>query len=112
MHKAVIPLAFVLLMAMPMPGALPATSHYRTFMGNISDSMCGLKHMMAGKTPKECTNECVRMGAKYVLADEAEHKVYNLSDQAKAKPFAGENVRVAGTLKGDTIEVRSISAAR
>ena len=27
----------------------------QTFVGNISDSMCGLKHMMPGKSDKECT---------------------------------------------------------
>lgn len=57
---------------------------------------------------KQCTRECVHMGSKLVLADEAHQKVYALSDQAKAMPFAGEDVRVLGTLKRYTIEVTSI----
>jgi len=32
----------------------------KTFVGNISDSMCGLKHMMPGKSDKECTVECCK----------------------------------------------------
>ena len=86
------------------------SAHPQTFTGKISDSMCGLKHMMAGKTDKECTVECVQMGDKYVLADEAHQKVYNLSDQAKPKAFAGQQVKVVGTLQGDTIQVTSIRA--
>ncbi len=84
----------------------------QTFVGNVSDSMCGLKHMMAGKSDKECTLECVKNGSKLALADTASGKVYELSDQVKAKDFAGQKVKVTGTLKGKTIEVASIEAAQ
>lgn len=83
----------------------------QTFVGNVSDSMCGLKHM-AGKSDKECTLECVKNGSKLALADTASRKVYELSDQVKAKDFAGQKVKVTGTLKGKTIEVASIEAAQ
>ncbi|MGH9446528.1 MAG: DUF5818 domain-containing protein, partial [Terriglobia bacterium] len=89
-------------------GARAAARGRRVFTGNISDSACGLHHTM-GSSAKQCTLMCVRMGSKFVLANETDHKVYALSDQAKAKPFAGENVRVVGTLKGSTIEVSSIT---
>ncbi|MGH9452559.1 MAG: DUF5818 domain-containing protein [Terriglobia bacterium] len=112
MRKAMLPIAFVLLLGMPALAAPAPAGPNTTFAGNISDSMCGLKHTMAGESPKQCTEACVKMGAKYVLADESAHKVYNLSDQAKAKPYAGQNVRVSGTLKGDTIQVKAITAAK
>jgi uncharacterized protein DUF5818 len=83
----------------------------KTFTGEISDKMCGLKHMMAGSA-KECTLKCVDSGSKFVLADTANNKVYDLSDQTKPKEFAGQKVKVTGTLKGDTIEVVSIEAAQ
>ena len=83
----------------------------KTFVGNISDSMCGLKHMMPGKSDKECTLECVKAGSKYVLADPADGKVYQLSDQKKPEAFAGQKVKVTGTLKGDTITVTAIKPA-
>ena len=83
----------------------------KTFVGAISDSMCGLKHMMPGGD-KACTEECVKGGSKYVLADAAHGKVYQLSDQEKAKPFPGAKVKVTGTLKGDTIEVKSIQPVK
>jgi uncharacterized protein DUF5818 len=83
----------------------------QTFTGNISDSMCGLKHMMPGRD-KACTEACVKEGSKYVLADSAHQKVYQLSDQTKPKDFAGQKVKVTGSLKGDTISVDSIEAAK
>ena len=93
--------------------ALPSPAQkIHVFTGNISDSACGLQHMMASDSPLKCTLECINMGAKFVLADETHHRVYALSDQAKAKPFAGEKVVVKGTLKGAMIEVRSIAAAK
>lgn len=82
----------------------------KTFVGNISDSMCGLKHMMPGDA-KGCTLGCVNKGSKFVLADTAHNKVYELSDQEKPKEFAGQKVKVTGTLSGKTINVASIQAA-
>lgn len=83
----------------------------KTFVGNISDSMCGVKHMMPGGD-KACTLECVKGGSKYVLADPATGKVYELSDQKKPAEFAGEKVKVTGTLKGKLITVTTIEAAK
>lgn len=80
----------------------------KTFVGSISDSMCGVKHMMPGGD-KACTDACVKAGAKYILADAARNKVYNLNDQKKAAAYSGEKVKVTGTLDGDTIQVTSIA---
>lgn len=88
-----------------------ATGKQQTFVGNISDSMCGLKHMMPGGD-KACTLECVKGGSKFVLADPAAGKVYQLSDQTKPRDFAGQKVKVTGTLKDDSITVTSIAAAQ
>ena len=94
-------------LAAPNPGG-----KQKTFIGNISDSMCGLKHMMPGQSDKDCTLECAKGGSKFVLADPASGKVYELSDQEKPKEFAGQKVKLTGTLKGKTIEVASIEAAQ
>ena len=90
---------------------LAGPARQKTFTGEISDSMCGAKHMMSGSA-KDCTEKCVSGGSKYVLADTATGKVYQLSDQQKPKQFAGEKVKVTGSLKGDTIEVGAIEAAK
>ena len=82
----------------------------QTFTGAISDSMCGPSHMMPGSA-KDCTLKCVENGSKFVLVD-PNGKVYQLSDQTKPRAFAGQNVKITGTLSGDTITVSSIAAAK
>jgi len=43
-----------------------------------------------------------------VLYDQENEKLYNLDDQAKVSTFAGQRVRIAGTLDGNNIIVRDI----
>ena len=91
-----------------------AGSAAQTWTGVISDDMCGAKHtMMPGKSDKECTLACVKMGAKYVLVVDGK-TIYQLSDQKAPEPFAGDRVKVTGKLdpKTKTIEVASIKAAK
>lgn len=92
-------------LTLPAPAVPPAT----TFVGSIGDSMCGAKHM-PGESAKDCTLGCVKEGSKFILIDPS-GKVYQLSDQKTPEKFAGANVKVTGTLKGDTITVTSIVAA-
>jgi hypothetical protein len=99
-----------LLLAASLSFAAPGKDPAKTFVGSIGDSMCGAKHMMAGESDKNCTLECVKGGAKYILIDSS-GKIYQLSDQKKPEQFAGAKVTVTGTLKGDTIAVTSIVAA-
>ena len=85
----------------------------KTLVGYISDSMCGLKHMSGMGDDKNCTLVCVKGGSKFVLADRDHKRVYNLdkAGQEKAREFAGQKVKVIGTLNGKTIRVRAIEAA-
>jgi hypothetical protein len=97
------------------------TSAEKTVLtGVISDSICARagSHKEAmqmdkemGKTAAACTIACVeKNGAKYVLYDAKAKKVYRLSDQAEAKKFAGQSVKVTGTLKKNQVTVESIVA--
>jgi Protein of unknown function (DUF5818) len=84
----------------------------QTFVGVVSDEMCALDHtaMRMGPTDAECTHACVEEhDAAYVLADDT--RIYRLSDQSRAKPFAGRKVKVVGTLDAatNTIAVTSIT---
>ena len=94
-----------------------AAQSQQTFVGTITDDMCANKDghatMRMGPTDAECTKACVAAhGAEYVLADGT--NVYTLSDQKTPEKFAGQRVRVAGTLDAKTkkIQVQSISAAK
>jgi hypothetical protein len=96
--------------------ALAAAPASRTFTGTITDNMCGKaghSQMRMGPTDAECTTACVSAhGATYVLYDGK--NVYALSDQRTPETFAGQRVRVVGTLdsKTMTIQVDSMTKAK
>ena len=96
--------------------ALAAAPGKQTFTGTITDSMCenaDHSHMRMGPTDAECTVACVAAhGATYVLSD-GKH-VYTLSNQQPPEKFAGQKVRVKGSLdaKTRTIRVDSITAVK
>ena len=78
--------------------------------GIISDSMCGKKHMLPGKTDAHCIQECIKSGSSYALV--VGTKVYTLAAKPQAiAPFAGKHVHIEGSLKDSTITVTSISEA-
>lgn len=94
-----------------------AAPKQKTFTGEIMDSQCakmGSHEMMLKKegmgdknlnepiAKKMCTQNCVKMGGKYVLFDSANKKVYQLDDQTRPEQFAGAPVKVKGTLDKST----------
>jgi hypothetical protein len=95
------------------PGMAAGSS--QTFTGKISDAMCGAKHMEEGIAPAACVRACVQKGTKYALV--VADKVYALetSDHAALdhlSKLAWEEARVTGTANGDTISVKSVTAAK
>ncbi len=92
-----------------------AAGNTQTFTGKVSDAMCGAKHMEAGIAPAACVRACVQKGAKYALV--VGDKVYTLdtSDQAalaELNKLAWEQAKVTGAANGDTISVKSVTAAK
>jgi Protein of unknown function (DUF5818) len=96
--------------------SLSAAPAGRTFTGVITDDMCGMgdhSQMRMGPTDAECTMACIGAhGATFVLYDGTQS--YALSDQRTPEQFAGQRVRVTGTLDAKTkkIHVESIRAAQ
>ncbi len=95
------------------PGVAAGSS--QTFTGKVSDAMCGAKHMEGNLAPAACVRACVQKGAKYALV--VSDKVYALdtSDQAaldNLSKLAWEEAKVTGTANGDTISVKSVTAAK
>ena len=85
----------------------------QTFTGVITDSMCGKNHAAMKITPdSKCAQECAKAGSKYALFDST--NVYVLSDQKAPEQFAGQKVRISGTLyeKTKILKVDSITAVR
>ena len=90
-----------------------AAAKPQTFTGEVSDSMCGAKHMMDNKA--ECTRTCVSKGSNYALV--VGDKVYTLNTTDKAaldklNTLAGEQAKVIGTANGDAIDVSKVAAAK
>ena len=96
--------------------SLSAAPAKQTFTGVITDDMCAKgdhAQMQMGPTDADCTRACVDIhGAQYVLYDGKAAHV--LSDQKGADTFAGQKVRVTGTLDPKTgrIAVDSIAAMK
>lgn len=91
----------------------------RTFHGEVADSQCSmnvhsltrsheemLKSKSMGGNPASCTLYCIRyMGGEFVLAMKSE--VYYL-DNPSAQNFAGEKVKVTGTLDPKTRTIHAL----
>ena len=87
--------------------AVPRVYAAQPLDGVISDSMCGRKHMIAGKTPAQCVAECTRNNSRYVLV--TKDKIYTLEGKLQTvAPFSGKHVHIDGTLNGNTVTVASI----
>jgi len=86
----------------------------QTFKGEVSDALCGKKHMMEGDAAS-CTRACVGKGSSYALV--VGDKVYTLDAKDKASlaeldKLAGKQAKVMGTADGDTIAVSSVASAK
>jgi streptogramin lyase len=85
----------------------------QTFVGVITDTMCGKDHSMMKDPPDgKCVLDCVKAGAKYAIHDGK--AVYALSDQETPAKYAAQKVKVVGILdpKTNVIKVESIQAAK
>ena len=101
----------------------PIAAGERTFRGEIADTQCALNVHSLSKSHKEmigmkpdlktdadCARFCVKeRGGKFVL--QSKEKVYRLDKPDEAEPFAGQQVKIVGTLdaKTNTITVLSVT---
>ena len=106
MTKCLRSVLFVLLLM----SSISAIAAPQSFVGTLSESMCGAKHMMPDKSDAECTRICVKANSRYALV--VDKRVYILSGpQEDFSKLAGKRVRVTGENKEDTISVKSITIA-
>jgi Protein of unknown function (DUF5818) len=96
------------------------------FHGEIGDTQCAfnvhsmtrshtemLKSKKMGGTPGACASYCVQyLGGDFVLS--SKNEVYRLDNQEKVHLFAGQKVKITGTLepKSKTIHVLGIEPAQ
>jgi hypothetical protein len=91
--------------------AFPAIAAEQTVKRVVSDSMCGRKHMMPGKTDAVCTRECIKANSKYALV--TADKIYTRqAPPAELDKLAGKQVQVTGDVEGTSLKVTKITAAK
>ena len=101
-------LIFAIFAAIMIPAMQQLHAATQTINGVVSDTMCGAKHMMHGKSDAECVQACVRAGSSYALV--VGGKVYTLVSKPQTiAPFAGKHVQVTGEIKGNTITMTTIA---
>jgi len=85
----------------------------QTFTGTVTDTMCGKKHMIPGKSDAECIRECMKSKGDWTYGLIVGDKVYSLAgDTSQFDANAGKRVKVTGAVTGNKIAVKSISSAR
>jgi hypothetical protein len=89
-----------------------ADAQDQVWVGYVTDTHCGTNcQVTKNMTPDlRCIRRCVKEGSKYGLWSGS--KVYLLEPQAKALRFAAKNVKVTGTISGDTIRVATIETIK
>lgn len=86
----------------------------KTYIGVITDTMCGVSHTAMKVVPEtKCVRDCVGDGKTYRYAWSDGKVVYTLSDQETPANFAGQRVKVRGTLYTKTriLKVQRIDKA-
>jgi hypothetical protein len=84
-----------------------------TVTGIVTDTMCGKKHMIAGKNDADCTRECMKSKGTWTYGLAVGDQVYGLSgDNQKFASLAGRKVSVTGQQNGNKITVHSIAPAQ
>lgn len=90
--------------------AIAATT---SLTGIVTDSMCGLHHMMKGN-PAQCTRRCVQSGSSYALAVRGRVirlKPVNATAKAALSRLAARRVTVLGHFSGKTFQVNRVAPA-
>ncbi len=100
--------AFVFLFVFSFSLAGGAASEEKTWTGWITDTSCGARGNNAGHAA--CAKRCVGRGEKYALYT-SEGELYVVEPQEKITGYAAQEVKVKGTLEGETITITSIEKA-
>ncbi len=80
--------------------------------GYISDAHCGAKHDKVSAANTKCVVDmCLKGGADPVLVKDGKVMKFDAASRDKAVAHAGENVKIDGTVEGDTVKITSIDKA-
>ncbi len=81
--------------------------------GFISDAHCGAKHSAPSAANTKCiVDMCMKGGSDPVLVSDGKVMKFDDASKDKVKAFAGQNVKIDGSMSGDTVTVNSIDKAQ
>jgi predicted acyltransferase (DUF342 family) len=78
--------------------------------GYVSDAHCGAKHHEVSDANTKCISGCLKGGDPVLVVGDKVMKI-DADSAAKAKEFGGQNVKVTGSVDGDTVKISSIEKA-
>jgi hypothetical protein len=78
--------------------------------GYVSDAMCGAKHHEVSEANTKCVTGCLKHGDPVLVSGDKVMK-FDKDSVEKAKTFAGQNVKIDGSVDGDTVKITSIDKA-
>jgi hypothetical protein len=81
-----------------------------TLTGYVSESHCADKHNTPSEANTKCIQTCLKGGSDPVLVNNGKVYKFDAASRDKAIAHAGENVKIDGTLNGDTVAVSSIQS--
>jgi len=79
--------------------------------GYVSEAGCGAKHSTVSAANTKCVEGCLKKGSDPVLVSEGKVIKFDADSKEKAKAFAGQNVKIDGTMDGDLVKINSIDKA-
>jgi hypothetical protein len=75
--------------------------------GYISDAHCGAKHHEVSEANSKCINGCLKGGDAVLVVGDKVMK-FDADSSTKAKEYAGQNVKINGSVDGDMVKISSI----
>lgn len=91
--------------------ALGALASGEEITGYVSEAHCGAKHSSVSEANSKCIAGCLKGGADPVLVQDGKVLTFDADSKEKAKAFAGQSVKVNGSVEGSVIKAESISKA-
>lgn len=80
--------------------------------GYVSESHCGAKHHAVSAANTQCINTCLKGGSDPILVSNGKVMKFDADSKEKARAFAGDNVKIDGSIDGDVIKINSIDKAQ
>jgi hypothetical protein len=90
------------------PGAVWADE----ITGYVSDAHCGATHNRVSDANTKCINGCLKNGTDPVLVNNGKVLKFDADSKEKAKAFAGEDVKIDGSINDGVVKIDSITKAQ